>query len=137
MMTMMRRGEMFVFKQKTAYEMRISDWSSGVCSSDLIDASHIAAVRLRVAPLVRDLCDKKQIATGLEGKFSVYHAASIGLVRGKAGLAEFTDETVNDPLMRQVRERVQAVADPAMPEDSVHVEVSMQDRKSTRLNSSH
>src|SRR3546814_7124082 len=26
----------FVFKQKTAYEVRISDWSSDVCSSDLI-----------------------------------------------------------------------------------------------------
>src|SRR3546814_4348677 len=25
------------FKQKTAYEMRISDWSSDVCSSDLLD----------------------------------------------------------------------------------------------------
>src|SRR3546814_8231061 len=29
----------FVFKQKTAYEMRISDWSSDVCSSDLGDAA--------------------------------------------------------------------------------------------------
>src|SRR3546814_4396103 len=27
----------FFFKQKTAYEMRISDWSSDVCSSDLQD----------------------------------------------------------------------------------------------------
>src|SRR3546814_11684346 len=27
----------FFFKQKTAYEMRISDWSSDVCSSDLAD----------------------------------------------------------------------------------------------------
>src|SRR3546814_16092072 len=27
----------FFFKQKTAYEMRISDWSSDVCSSDLSD----------------------------------------------------------------------------------------------------
>src|SRR3546814_3668206 len=27
--------EIFFFKQKTAYEMRISDWSSDVCSSDL------------------------------------------------------------------------------------------------------
>src|SRR3546814_6480942 len=26
----------FCFKQKTAYEMRISDWSSDVCSSDLL-----------------------------------------------------------------------------------------------------
>src|SRR3546814_9526178 len=32
----------FFFKQKTAYEMRISDWSSDVCSSDL----HAAARRI-------------------------------------------------------------------------------------------
>src|SRR3546814_13331425 len=30
---------MFFFKQKTAYEMRISDWSSDVCSSDLVAAA--------------------------------------------------------------------------------------------------
>src|SRR3546814_8024803 len=29
----------FFFKQKTAYEVRISDWSSDVCSSDLADAA--------------------------------------------------------------------------------------------------
>src|SRR3546814_9243225 len=29
----------FFFKQKTAYEMRISDWSSDVCSSDLLSAA--------------------------------------------------------------------------------------------------
>src|SRR3546814_5582361 len=34
----------FFFKQKTAYEMRISDWSSDVCSSDLKDAGVDAAV---------------------------------------------------------------------------------------------
>src|SRR3546814_11726809 len=28
----------FFFKQKTAYELRISDWSSDVCSSDLLEA---------------------------------------------------------------------------------------------------
>src|SRR3546814_5755501 len=31
----MNRSCFFFFKQKTAYEMRISDWSSDVCSSDL------------------------------------------------------------------------------------------------------
>src|SRR3546814_13967923 len=30
----------FFFKQKTAYEMRISDWSSDVCSSDLLSADY-------------------------------------------------------------------------------------------------
>src|SRR3546814_1765799 len=31
----------FFFKQKTAYEMRISDWSSDVCSSDLIGCRYV------------------------------------------------------------------------------------------------
>src|SRR3546814_5264956 len=34
----------FFFKQKTAYEMRISDWSSDVCSSDLVDRRQGGAV---------------------------------------------------------------------------------------------
>src|SRR3546814_17049058 len=38
----------FFFKQKTAYEMRISDWSSDVCSSDLYE---IPVVRVFAAPL--------------------------------------------------------------------------------------
>src|SRR3546814_9169295 len=35
----------FFFKQKTAYEMRISDWSSDVCSSDLGRAAGPVAAR--------------------------------------------------------------------------------------------
>src|SRR3546814_5835325 len=34
-MVLLWTGLLFCFKQKTAYEMRISDWSSDVCSSDL------------------------------------------------------------------------------------------------------
>src|SRR3546814_5291719 len=35
----------FFFKQKTAYEMRISDWSSDVCSSDLTKGSRPMTAR--------------------------------------------------------------------------------------------
>src|SRR3546814_9633308 len=39
----------FFFKQKTAYEMRISDWSSDVCSSDLLcDTAEPACVYCRM-----------------------------------------------------------------------------------------
>src|SRR3546814_1831721 len=31
----------FIYKQKTSYEMRISDWSSDVCSSDLRTQPHL------------------------------------------------------------------------------------------------
>src|SRR3546814_5486890 len=37
----------FFFKQKTAYEMRISDWSSDVCSSDLAILRHQSCFELR------------------------------------------------------------------------------------------
>src|SRR3546814_19772449 len=35
---------LFFFRQKTAYEMRISDWSSDVCSSDLMTAEQSVGV---------------------------------------------------------------------------------------------
>src|SRR3546814_587699 len=42
----------FFFKQKTAYEMRISDWSSDVCSSDLLTEAEIrkALAQMSVRP---------------------------------------------------------------------------------------
>src|SRR3546814_2717728 len=42
----------FFFKQKTAYEMRISDWSSDVCSSDLVEVGGLVVrdVRALVVP---------------------------------------------------------------------------------------
>src|SRR3546814_6073385 len=46
-MTALSRGFVFFFKQKTAYEMRISDWSSDVCSSDLriiVDAGAVVTI---------------------------------------------------------------------------------------------
>src|SRR3546814_2088135 len=36
-----------LFKQKTAYEMRISDWSSDVCSSDLLDVGEAVLAERR------------------------------------------------------------------------------------------
>src|SRR3546814_7253320 len=38
------RGLLFLFKQKAAYELRISDWSSDVCSSDLIKWDGVRAI---------------------------------------------------------------------------------------------
>src|SRR3546814_11773803 len=55
----------FFFKQKTAYEMRISDWSSDVCSSDLVA---VASDQHDVCP-VRDegrCCGKSDAAAAAE-----------------------------------------------------------------------
>jgi len=90
-----------------------------------LQAGSIKAVRLRVAPLVLDLCNQRRITRGLQGKFSVYHGAAVGLVRGKAGLQDYTDEAVNDPEVKRVRECTTAVGDPSITEDQALLEVEL------------
>src|SRR3546814_951351 len=55
----------FFFKQKTAYEMRISDWSSDVCSSDLFTTDTAAALRASEMS-----CDALLKATKVDGVYS-------------------------------------------------------------------
>src|SRR3546814_15076228 len=50
----------FFFKQKTAYEMRISDWSSDVCSSDLAFAP--VAERFQMRWTLRFSADRPRVA---------------------------------------------------------------------------
>ena len=87
----------------------------------------IAAVRLRVAPLVLDLCSKSTLTRALESKYSIYHAAAIGLIRGKGGLQEFTEAAIRDRDLQRVRAVTTAIADPSVTEDQVYIEVSLRD----------
>jgi 2-methylcitrate dehydratase PrpD len=91
------------------------------------DPRSIKAVRLRVAPLVLDLCNKSNLERALQSKYSIYHAAAIGLVRGKGGIQEFTEEAVADPDIRYVRERTVAEPDPSVTDDQVAIEVELAD----------
>ena len=94
---------------------------------DRPSADSIAAVRLRVAPLVLDLCNQRQITKGLQGKFSVYHGAAVGLVRGRAGLQEYSDAAVMDAAISRVRERTYATGDPSITEDQAAIDVELED----------
>jgi 2-methylcitrate dehydratase PrpD len=76
---------------------------------------------------VLDLCNQQGITKGLQGKFSVYHGAAIGLVRGKAGVQEYTDAAVNDPDIKRVREATTATGDAGITEDQARVEVELTD----------
>src|SRR3546814_20096921 len=64
----------FFFKQKTAYEMRISDWSSDVCSSDLITAQPVDGLRVIAGVTYIDSKVKKDPALPLDsfGQASSY-----------------------------------------------------------------
>src|SRR3546814_9539278 len=108
----------FFFKQKTAYDMRISDWSSDVCSSDL------------VAP------DRPHL-----GHAQQHSHAARTVQRSRRGDAR------EDPPPYPDRLRMSDAAVLAAPEDEARwqrlhpatlaLAVVALDRKSTRLNSSH
>ena len=91
------------------------------------DPGLIKAVELEVAPIVFELCMKKDLRVGLEGKFSIYHAAAIGLARGRASLDEFTDAAVADPDLKRIRELTVPRANPKVADDASIVVVTMQD----------
>src|SRR3546814_4338893 len=99
----------FFFKQKTAYEMRISDWSSDVCSSDLIvdyNARDVAIVQARAGGFVQ----------------RVYGLAPDDIVRAGAPIADVLvpewggaqqeylalRRTGNDALARAARQRLRS-----------------------------
>src|SRR3546814_3713679 len=63
------------FKQKTAYEMRISDWSSDVCSSDLCMFGVAATTRVATA-LIDPTIELREIG------LSILYALLVGLLIG-------------------------------------------------------
>src|SRR3546814_7989984 len=87
----------FFFKQKTAYEMRISDWSSDVCSSDLLgraepdrdpadgDTERVAERRgqralgqfLKLSPVPQDRSEERRVGkecvSTCRSRWSPYH----------------------------------------------------------------
>jgi len=87
----------------------------------------IKAVRLTTHPLVLELTGKRTPRTGLEGKFSVYHAAATALLRGDGAPTAFTDDVVNAADIVALRDRVEATASPDMHEASVDIEITFED----------
>jgi 2-methylcitrate dehydratase PrpD len=86
-------------------------------------AGDIEHVRARVNPIVMELTAKTEPRTGLEGKFSIYHACAIALTRGRGGESEFSDAAVQEPEVIALRRKVEAVPDPAVAMMEAHVTI--------------
>src|SRR3546814_9524216 len=71
----------FFFKQKTAYEMRISDWSSDVCSSDLKTACD-AFLGTRLEEMLRMHGATRLILAGCATDYCVDTTVRAALARG-------------------------------------------------------
>src|SRR3546814_21063429 len=84
----------FFFKQKTAYEMRISDWSSDVCSSDLeIELlQKLSARREAIEKRERELDMREALAAAAEARLVAKTAELDRLQKSIEALARAHDE---------------------------------------------
>src|SRR3546814_3956764 len=126
----------FFFKQKTAYEMRISDWSSDVCSSDLSqdpgradDGRGEAAVR----------CDPlAQAPGGAVGRLRRGAARRRGVGAEGQRYRQQADAAADRARQRRsLPQRYAARRAAPAPARLVARGAATGDRKSTRLNASH
>src|SRR3546814_3383057 len=99
----------FFFKQKTAYEMRISDWSSDVCSSDL--APELGAVEACTNELIekgrldgRMTRMKKADGTEFWGAVSSRLATLGGRTISIGTVVDLTDRMAKEAELREARE---------------------------------
>lgn len=76
-----------------------------------------------VHPRVMDVTAIREPATGLQGKFSVYHAAAVAIAEGAAGEREFSDEIVQAPRIAELRRRVTVEIDPAVGKAQARVAI--------------
>jgi len=83
----------------------------------------IEKVTLKVHSLVLELTGKKAPMTGLESKFSVYHSCAVGLLHGRAGEEEYSDEMVQRQEVKALRSRVEAIVDDRIDEASADVTI--------------
>src|SRR3546814_1983180 len=126
----------FFFKQKPAYEMRISDWISDVCSSDLSDRNQasIAGILDNVEDLTKALADRgpEIAATLAQTRIAIQQAGDAAEQIGQlAGTTNDILDKEGRPLMADLRKTV-ATAQRSMENLDAAI-----DRQRTRLNSSH
>src|SRR3546814_3352951 len=110
----------FFFKQKTAYEMRISDWSSDVCSSDLIV----------VGQSQREV--GQRLGHARRGRYAEGQRAAAGLDQERVAVAVVAALELDDACPSGG-----AAREPDRRQRRLGARVDHADRKSTRLNSSH
>jgi 2-methylcitrate dehydratase PrpD len=87
----------------------------------------IKSIELTVCPIVLELTANPRPNTGLEGKFSVYHAAAAAIVFGAAGEPQFSNEAVRDARVTALRERITVAPDAALRKIEARITIGLAD----------
>ncbi len=106
-------------------------------NQETLAADQIQSVDVLVHPLVLELTGKLTPQTGLEGKFSVYHAAAAALIEGDGGEEQFSDRAVQDAGIIALRGRVKAVSSTSIASDEARISITLTDGRVIALHVPH
>ena len=95
--------------------------------------SAVDKVRARGNPLLLQRTDRPDVKTGREAQVSLQHAVAAALVRGKAGLAEFTDACVADPAVSALRRTVEVAAKDSLSTIAAELDIVTADGRTHTL----
>ena len=95
--------------------------------------AEVTRVVVRGNPLLAHRTDRPDISTGRESQVSVQHAVAAALVHGAAGLDQFTDACVADPVVAALRRRVEVVRDAGFSTIAAAVDITTSDGAVHRL----
>jgi 2-methylcitrate dehydratase PrpD len=93
----------------------------------------IDEVELVVSEQLLPVCGIAEPTTGVEGMFSVRHAATLALTGGMTGPGGFTDERVRDPYLIAIRKLVKVTPVARLPHTGSPAEVSIRLKSGERL----
>ncbi len=113
-------------------------YPSGIVFHSVIDACFMlrdqlgsavegaVAVTVRGSQLLLDRGDRA-VRTERDARVSIHHSVAVVFVKGKAGVAEFGQEAVDDPAITSMRGKVRAELDSSMPPGAATVSVQLRD----------
>lgn len=92
---------------------------------------------LRVHPFALTLCNLRTPSTPREAVVSLYHWVSASLLRGTAGLAESSQNCIDDPDVAALRSRIEAIADTSLGREQAIAEVTFDNGQVLRAHVTH
>jgi len=79
----------------------------------------------------------RQVSTGREAQVCLGHTVAVAMLRGRAGVAEYTDASVNDPAIREFGRRVVMVVDDRIAIEAATVTATLRDGTAFRADVRH
>ncbi len=88
------------------------------------DYDGIQSIEVKVNPLVVSITGTQKPSSGLHSKFSIYHSIAVAFMDGKAGIEQYSDQSVLDPIAEQLREKITVTTDESLQRDQAHARIT-------------